>query len=297
MRSANRRTFALVFFFLPVLVAGGCLSFDSLQGGSSSSDGGDATSASDATNDGAGDAISGSDAGVEGGCPSGRGPTMVMIDDVAPPYCIDSTEVTNAEYREFLQANVPLTGQLSPACDGNATYLPQDSAGTSTLWPLAPTLDPNPVASVDWCDAYAFCQWAGKRLCGAIGGGHAAIADHSDANQSQWYHACSKNGTQQYPYGFSYEPLACNGRDLSDGGATVPTGSLATCVGGYPGLFDMAGNVEEREDECSDDGGCLSLGGSYVDYGPSTVDSCGDTSERGTRNSRSGDIGFRCCAF
>jgi len=274
-----------------------CLSFDELQGGgANANDAGDATAASDSSSDAlaSDDSSSNGEAGSDGGCPLGTGPGMVQITDVTPPFCVDRTEVTNAQYGNFLQANVPTTGQPSPVCDSNSSYTPQNKAGTTNLWPLPGSAAAYPVANVDWCDATAYCKWAGKRLCGRIGGGSNLVSDHADANKSQWYHACSHDGTLIYPYGSSYMPLACNGRDFSDGGASVPAGSLATCIGGYPGLRDMAGNVEEWTDSC-DDAGCLSLGGSFVDFGPDNVEMCGDNSQDDPPMNRSGDIGFRCC--
>jgi formylglycine-generating enzyme required for sulfatase activity len=268
------------------------VSLDGLTGDSTTSD---AAAPSDATTGDSGDASVVVDGGSDGACPSAHGPAMVMISDSTPPFCIDSTEITNANYRDFLQANVPLTGQPSPRCDGNTSFIPQNGSGTQE-WPLASSADSFPVAFVDWCDAFAYCNWAGKRLCGEIGGGASAVENHGDANHSQWYHACSKNGSLVYPYGSAYEPLACNGRDLSDGGASLAVASLSTCVGGYPGIFDIAGNVEEWTDSC-DDAGCLSRGGSFVDFGPNTVEMCADATQDDPPLGRSGDIGFRCCAF
>src|SRR5689334_12145134 len=42
------------------------------------------------------------------GCPSGRGPAMLRI-DVAAPFCIDTTEVTRAQYKTFLDSAPPIT--------------------------------------------------------------------------------------------------------------------------------------------------------------------------------------------
>ena len=85
-------------------------------------------------------------------------------------YCIDDTEVTNGDYDRFVRANVPAvgTGSTQPAaCVANTTFIP---AGA---WPPAQPLSTSfgiPVRHVDWCDALAYCKWAGKVLCGDVAG-------------------------------------------------------------------------------------------------------------------------------
>mgnify|MGYP002145378841 CR=1 FL=1 len=72
--------------------------------------------------------------------------------------------------------------------------------------------------------------------------------------QSQWTHACTKGGDGQhkYAYGNTYNASACT---TPGSGRSQPTevGSQSQCVGGFPGLFDMIGNVSEWEDGCDDD--------------------------------------------
>ncbi|HEY3500662.1 MAG TPA: SUMF1/EgtB/PvdO family nonheme iron enzyme, partial [Polyangiaceae bacterium] len=122
-----------------------------------------------------------------------RGPNVVNIDG---KFCIDSTEVTYAEYATFLASNP--APQTDDACSWN-TFVP------STGWPgTNPQL---PVAHVDFCDARGYCAWAGKRLCGEIGGGSFAFgAFPGNRLKTELYYACSHAGELNFPYGNSYDP-------------------------------------------------------------------------------------------
>jgi len=213
-------------------------------------------------------------------------------------YCVDSSETTNAAYATFLAAKPSTTNQPS-YCGWNDSYTPA-YAGP------AQGKDNDPVQGVDWCDAYAYCIWAGKHLCGRIGGGSLSYVqnDWKDPAKSEWYNACSAGGTKAYPYGDSYNGSTCVGQDY-DGvtGTQVsdvvqPVKNAGGCVGGYAGLHDMSGNVAEWEDTCDGttfgkDDICLTRGGGA--YDPSYNIQCGQEAinSRGTQAVR---LGFRCCA-
>jgi len=263
----------------------------------SQADGGSADSG-DATAD-AGDARDASDAAVEAadagdsspeastGCPNGGGPLMIPVGN----YCIDSTEVTVGQYAVFLAA-VDAGAQIpvSPSCSSGASFVPGGSGGVD--WPQSP--GNVPVDEVTWCDAWSFCKWAGKRLCGAIGGGPIAPSDESNAAISQWYAACSDGGSLAFPYGNTYNSSACNG---PGGGSPEAVGSHPLCVGGYGGIFDMSGNVGEWEDNCNGTGAnasCDLRGGSYDTS--SQYLACNVPTTGITRSNSFYDTGFRCCA-
>ena len=222
-------------------------------------------------------------------CPTGPGPTMVSVGT----YCIDSTEVTNAQYAAFLVAKPDVCKQ-SPQCAWNTSFTP------SSAWPAPTGKESNPVVYVDWCDAAAYCAFAGKRLCGRIAGGSNPTGSYTDAASSQWYRACSKAGAQTYPYGSTYSSTACNGGDLAVG-TTVAVGTKSGCEGAYTGLFDLSGNAWEWEDSCdvSASGAtdpCRLRGGSWSDTAPSLR--C-DVNFLGGFTARSkvyNNVGFRCCS-
>jgi hypothetical protein len=228
---------------------------------------------------------SGSDAPGNAPCPSGGGTTMVRIPSAGGSLCIDATETTDAQYAQFLATVGNGPGIQPPECAGAPNHAP---AG-----PL--TADNLPVVGVNWCDAYAYCVWAGKRLCGQLGTGGNASAPTSAADD-EWFTACSHGGTLAYPYGASFVARVCND---SDPGHRVPVGSIASCVGGYPGLFDMSGNVWEWESSCTPgsmnplDDTCMARGGSYASNDSNL--SCHGLSPN-TRSATSPVIGFRCCA-
>jgi Sulfatase-modifying factor enzyme 1 len=198
-------------------------------------------------------------------------------------YCIDSSEVTRQEYQAFFFAN-PVVPGLPAACVGNL-YPP------SADWPPDPMELPLPVAYVDWCDAFTYCQWLGRHLCGDIDGGSSDPADFTDASKSEWFNACTAQGVSTYPYGNSYNAALCNG--------DAPAGVLETemlnltCQGGSPGLYNMSGNAAEWEDSCDMGDQCRIRGGSFSS-GPAGL-TCGADDLHGRLDNTSGEISFRCC--
>jgi len=211
-------------------------------------------------------------------------------------YCIDSTEVTVAQYAAFLDAvDAGASVEVSPACL-DKTFVP----GTG-YWPPSESSD-TPVSYADWCDAWSFCKWSGKRLCGAKGGGSiSSKSGGTDATISQWYAACSGGKNLVYPYGNTYEPSRCNGP--TSGGSPAPAASWPKCIGlgVYGGIFDLSGNMEEWEDNCGagGTGNCYVRGGSFDGQkGVSASQDLACTEMNGPIPRSPGyyGTGFRCCA-
>jgi formylglycine-generating enzyme required for sulfatase activity len=125
-------------------------------------------------------------------------------------FYIDKYEVTNAQYRKFMDA----TEYKAPACWDDSKF---NAPG-------------HPVVSVSWDDAVAYAKWAGKRL----------------PTEAQWEKA-ARGGLvgKKYPWGDELTHDYANysgtgGRDKWE--YTSPVGSFPP--NGY-GLYDMAGNVWE----------------------------------------------------
>jgi len=125
-------------------------------------------------------------------------------------FYMDKYEVTNAQYKQFMDA----TGHNAPK-----------------FWDDEEYDQPNyPVGAVNWHDAKAYCEWAGKRL----------------PTEAEWEKA-ARGGLvgKTYPWGDSITHDDANyegtgGKDRWS--ETSPVGSFAP--NGY-GLYDMAGNVWE----------------------------------------------------
>ena len=209
----------------------------------------------------------------EGGRCSVRGPTPVPVDG----FLVDSTEVTIGHYREFLLAVGEATGGQPSFCAWNTSFYEGMPSGPAD-WP---------VTQVDWCDAWAFCSWAGKRLCGAIEGGRLDSGKSLDPTAGQWILACGGPEAASHPN---------NDPDCNDAGSgPTPVGSHPGCEGFYPGLFDLEGNVAEWVDSCSGDSGrtdsCAVLGDSYI-----ALKAHCTSRFQVARDTRAPTFGFRCCS-
>jgi formylglycine-generating enzyme len=232
----------------------------------------------------------------DGGCPS----DMVRITRRPGPastasaarFCMDRTEVTNAAYARFLLEPLPLAEQ-PPECAWNTSY---EASSAIVSGPRDA-----PVISLDWCDAWAYCRWSGKRMCGRVGGGPIAF-ELAGSLDDEWTVACTGSGERTFAYGPSYLPTACIAEDNGAPSGPMPVTSAPACVG--DGLYDLSGNVWEMEDACSpnpdagnsrDQDLCRRRGGSFNES--ERCLGCGLCSGAlKPRAAKSNETGFRCCA-
>jgi formylglycine-generating enzyme required for sulfatase activity len=129
-------------------------------------------------------------------------------------YYIDLYEVTNAQYKKFIDA----THRRSPSHFRNRTY-PKGKAN-------------HPVTEVTWYDADAYCTWAGKRL----------------PTDAEWEKAARGTDGRMFPWGNEFDINKANTPQrwaaLNQQGDTMPVGSFPDGVSPY-GVYDMSGNVWE----------------------------------------------------
>jgi formylglycine-generating enzyme len=207
-------------------------------------------------------------------CPASGG-EMIRT---AAGFCIDRTEVTQSSYASWLAQN-PTTNGQAKHCAWNSDYKPTCSYSPST------TPD-KPVVCVDWCDAVAFCQAAGKRLCGGI---KKVNEDQApvQSSTSEWQIAC-RQGTPTHNGAF------CQGwRSSPHTTRIVAAGSCTS----NEGVSDMIGNVWEWADSCvgrsTSTEECRVHGGSFVSADPYLDCEIGAGHQRIAKEE---DLGFRCCA-
>ena len=136
-------------------------------------------------------------------------------------FYIDKYEVTNAQYKKFVDAN--------PQWQKDHIDKALHKGGYLALWngneyPIGKAN--YPVVYVSWYAAMAYAQWVGKRL----------------PTEAEWEYA-ARGGLsgQKYPWGNELDRSKANYYNASD--------SKMTPVGTYPpngyGLYDMVGNVWE----------------------------------------------------
>jgi hypothetical protein len=273
------------------------LCFGNQPGGPPPDGGGDASDANDTSIDGTpGDGGCNTNAAtpVDTKCISIRGPSMIAmtvpLEAGTKSFCIDEREVSWGDYDKFIAGRgaTNTCGQIAE-CTWNDTFAAQVARPSGSA-------DAYPVYGIDWCDAYAYCQWAGKRLCTGLDG--APASDPTKPLLDMWSFACTSGATSVYPYGAGYDPAKC----VTEVTSVAPTKSKATCVGTsapFSQVFDMSGNVAEWEDDCPIKGAsseadlCVARGGEYSSSGTDATCSADQPTQR---NSTLGTLGFRCCA-
>jgi formylglycine-generating enzyme required for sulfatase activity len=238
--------------------------------------------------------------------------------------CVDSTEVTFAQYQAFLE-------------DGSVDFndQPNECALNKSLTAFLPTLyiqaayksdeakfGSYAVSGVDWCDARAFCAWSGKKLCGKVGGGALASADRNTA-ADQWWLACATQTQKSYPYGGltiggtkrpdTYDPSLCHTDDVTQPEPLLRQRPVTTtCEGGVPGLYDLSGNLLEWTNSCApglagqpQTDSCALRGGSFNFTGNAVLCTSIEGRERVKPEQKGTDdtnglyysaFGFRCCS-
>lgn len=233
-------------------------------------------------------------------CPTG----MVLMQAPNGTYCVDGTEVTVKQYEAWLDTNPSLPKMNDAECGWKASdsYTPRtngEDGSNCAKHHYNPGATPDlPVVCVDWCDARQYCSSAGKRLCGAIGGGALGFDQPKDPGVDELSYACSEGGKRTYPYPGPFVDKACHG-GVGSSGDPVAVKSLASCQGGFPGLYDMVGNVWEWQNACesggeADDNNCCAKGGSFWD-GQNDL-TCTAMYKGYDRDYFNKNIGFRCCA-
>ena len=175
-------------------------------------------------------------------------------------FYIDLHEVSNGEYKEFIDAG----GYLNPAwwnpvgwayrVENNIT-LPFSWDNNDYHGGGIPGNEEFPVNGVSWWEADAYCRWAGKRLPTEAEWEKAAkggCETHGDPGQ------CDASDTPTYPWGEGLSGPRANyflsGDPYEDNGWTSPTGYYdGTNHDGYQtmdspspyGLYDVAGNLRD----------------------------------------------------
>lgn len=142
------------------------------------------------------------------------------------PYYIDRHEVTNAEYRKFVE-------WFRETKDGRFAHpdQPPGKDHVPATWKSPDyrrfTGDDQPVVGIDWYDAYAYARWAGKRL----------------PTEAEWEAAARGKNARAFPWGPHFAVRLANTRDAG-AKRTMPIGSYPG--GNTPeGIADLGGNAWE----------------------------------------------------
>ena len=187
---------------------------------------------------------------------------------------IDATPVTNAQYKEFLEAT------------GYKPRFPENFLKHRKNGEIPVGSEQHPVVYVDLDDARAYAKWAGKRL----------------PREEEWQLAAAGKEMYKYPWGNNIQAGHCNEH----------TNGITTPVKAYPlgratcGAWDMCSNTWEMTESEYNDGRnrfCILIGGSsykaegsdwYFDGGIQTTDFAAKQLLLYPGIDRCSTVGFRC---
>jgi len=240
---------------------------------------------------------------------------LIPVED-GKPYCIDERETVYGEYKQFVEAKGDDFSGQPPECEWNRDFKPVEEI--SSAYPdippakCSPPLDEaNPdhaVRCVDFCDAWAYCSWAGKRLCGLRGAepGKIAVVERdtgpeSEAIQkSEWMYVCTQGGTSEYPYGDEHVPGICIDkakRDAEGDSALVVRDTAGNeCCGTrppYDQVHNMSGGTRQWVNISAEPGYSAAVQGGQ---NGETARSCGEGFGFIPLVAMFGRPGLRCCA-
>jgi formylglycine-generating enzyme required for sulfatase activity len=170
-------------------------------------------------------------------------------------FAISETEVTNDQYFQFVQE----TGRKPPADWIDSRY-PSGSAN-------------EPVRSVSWHDAVAYCGWLTARIGAQV----------QLPTEAQWELAAGGPSGFKYPWGNDWDANAA---------ASVETKGQVRVIRSYPrnrspyGAYDMAGNVWEWIANSGHDQDGFPISADGVEYRIAKGGSANEPAEFVTANSR-----------
>jgi formylglycine-generating enzyme required for sulfatase activity len=155
-------------------------------------------------------------------------------DVVLPEYQIGKYPVTNAEFREFVEAG----GYTKKRwwTEAGWTWREEENWTEPRDWDDGQFNKPNqPVVSITWYESLAYCRWFSSETG----------QSYRLPSEAEWEKAARGTDGRQYPWGNEFEAGRLNsGEGEQTVHATTPVGIYPTGESPY-GCLDMAGNVWE----------------------------------------------------
>ncbi len=188
-------------------------------------------------------------------------------------FYMDKYSVTNRQFKQFVEE----TG-----------YTPEDTSNFLKHWVNGnyPAGQGNyPVVYVDYQDAQAYADWAGKRL----------------PTEKEWHYAAQGSDGRKWPWGEEFDSTRCN----VGLGKSTPVDAYPQGASPY-GVMDLVGNVWQLTNDVYDNGSnyfCIIRGGSYyhptaswwyVKGGPQPLDEHQMLLMVSPGFNRNATVGFRC---